>query len=154
MSVFHVTMQDVCNEFLVVTAAAWALLLSSELTRESLSCMLDGALQCMHVSPVPPLLQDVLKRQVPPGAILLELHPDALDSNGYQGGAVALLQELYNLGYTDISHSGYVGARSLVIVTCSRLLMRLSDAQSMSLHCSWCHAAACFWSRNAARARV
>ena len=45
-------------------------------------------------------------RQTPPGAILLELHPDAVEAHGYPGGAGAVLQQLHALGYTDMSHSG------------------------------------------------
>ena len=50
--------------------------------------------------------QEVLMRQTPPGAILLELYPDLMEAHGYTGGAVALLQQLHALGYTTISHSG------------------------------------------------
>ena len=37
----------------------------------------------------------------------MELHPQQLEDNGFDGGAVALLEELYSWGYTDVSHSGY-----------------------------------------------
>ena len=53
-------------------------------------------------------MQEVLTRQTPPGVILLELHPHDMEAHGYEGGAVAMLQSLYALGYTDISHSGCV----------------------------------------------
>ena len=52
------------------------------------------------------VVQEVLTRETPPGVILLALHPQQLDSHGYPGGAVAVLQRLHALGYTDISHSG------------------------------------------------
>lgn len=51
-------------------------------------------------------MQDVLMRKTPPGAILLELYPGDLEAHGYPGGAAALLQQLHDLGYTDMSHSG------------------------------------------------
>ena len=50
--------------------------------------------------------QEVLLRGTPPGVVLLELHSQRLDSHGFPGGALALLQQLHSLGYTDISHSG------------------------------------------------
>ena len=45
-------------------------------------------------------------RQTPPGVILLELHSQQLASHGFPGGALAVLQQLHTLGYTEISHSG------------------------------------------------
>ena len=50
--------------------------------------------------------QGLLGGERPPGVVLLELYPDALEQYGYPGGAVAVLQHLQDLGYTDISHSG------------------------------------------------
>lgn len=44
-----------------------------------------------------------------PAVIIVELHPQAMASSGYEGGAYQLLQQMYNWGYTHVSHSGYVG---------------------------------------------
>lgn len=44
----------------------------------------------------------------PPGVVLLELQPRAVRQNGYEGGALALLQKMQSWGYTDVSHSGCV----------------------------------------------
>lgn len=52
------------------------------------------------------VLQEVLTRQAPPGVVLMELHSQKLESNGFPGGALTVLQTLYSLGYTEISHSG------------------------------------------------
>jgi hypothetical protein len=49
--------------------------------------------------------QEVVRRH-PPGVILVELHPTAMEGTGYMGGALRLLQDLYSWGYTDVSHSG------------------------------------------------
>ena len=42
-----------------------------------------------------------------PGAIIVELHPHAMEEAGYQGGALRLLEQVYEWGYTHVSHSGY-----------------------------------------------
>ena len=52
------------------------------------------------------IAQEVFTGPKPPGVVLLELHPAAMEAHGFEGGAVALLQRLYSLGYTYISHSG------------------------------------------------
>ena len=55
--------------------------------------------------------QDVLfARPTPPGVLLLELMPGAIEATGYAGGGLRLLTELYDAGYTDVSHSGCVRA--------------------------------------------
>ena len=41
-----------------------------------------------------------------PAVILLELHPALLRDHGYPGGALGLLELLFALGYTDVSHAG------------------------------------------------
>ena len=43
----------------------------------------------------------------PPSVILLELAPPQMDTVGL-ANAATLLQQLYDLGYTEISHSGWV----------------------------------------------
>ena len=43
----------------------------------------------------------------PPGVVLLELQPQAVRQNGYEGGALGLLRKMHSWGYTDVSHSGY-----------------------------------------------
>lgn len=42
----------------------------------------------------------------PPGAIVVELLPHAIEDTGYDGGALQLLQQIYEWGYTHVSHSG------------------------------------------------
>lgn len=49
-------------------------------------------------------MQEVITRS-PPSVILLELNPLQAAAVG-SGDAPSLLQHLYDLGYTDISHSG------------------------------------------------
>ena len=49
-------------------------------------------------------VQEVITRS-PPSVILLELNPLQMTAVG-AGDAPTLLQDLYALGYTDISHSG------------------------------------------------
>ncbi len=41
-----------------------------------------------------------------PAVIIVELHPQAMASSGYKGGAYQLLQQMYDWGYTHVSHSG------------------------------------------------
>ena len=53
------------------------------------------------------LVQSVMRRSTP-GVILVELHPQAVESSGYDGGAVRLLQQVYDWGYTHVSHAGNV----------------------------------------------
>lgn len=45
--------------------------------------------------------------RAPPAVILLELYPEAVLRNGYEGGPVAILDRLHAAGYADILHSGY-----------------------------------------------
>ena len=37
----------------------------------------------------------------------MELHPHAMEEAGYEGGALRLLEQVYEWGYTHVSHSGY-----------------------------------------------
>lgn len=67
------------------------------------------------------MAQDILAQDNPPLVIMLELHPGHLDNHGFPGGAPAVLEHLYDLGYTDISHSG-----------CGTL----SKLQSLGTYCS------------------
>ena len=55
-------------------------------------------------------VQELLLRNntPPPGVVLLELQPQAVRQNGYEGGALGLLRKMHAWGYTDVSHSGYV----------------------------------------------
>ena len=57
------------------------------------------------------LVQDVIT-QSPPSVILMELTPSQMQAVGL-ADAATLLQQLYDLGYTDISHSGYASAGSI-----------------------------------------
>ena len=57
------------------------------------------------------LAQDVIT-QSPPSVILMELTPSQMQAVGL-ADAATLLQQLYDLGYTDISHSGYASAGSI-----------------------------------------
>ena len=52
-------------------------------------------------------MQELLKRSAP-GVIIVELHPQAIEDTGYEGGALRLLQQVYDWGYTHVSHSGCV----------------------------------------------
>ena len=52
-------------------------------------------------------MQELLARPSPPSVIVLELYPQLLEQHGFPGGAVGLLESLWERGYTDISHSGY-----------------------------------------------
>lgn len=63
------------------------------------------ALCCCHESHHCVHVQDVITRS-PPSVILLELNPLQMTAVG-AGDAPTLLQDLYDLGYTDMSHSGY-----------------------------------------------
>ena len=56
------------------------------------------------------LVQDVIT-QSPPSVILMELTPSQMQAVGL-ADAATLLQQLYDLGYTDVSHSGYASAGS------------------------------------------
>lgn len=49
-------------------------------------------------------LQEVIVSS-PPSVILMELAPSQMDAVGL-ADAATLLQQLYHLGYTEISHSG------------------------------------------------
>jgi hypothetical protein len=49
--------------------------------------------------------QDILRR-CKPGVIIVELHPHAMEETGYDGGALRLLEKVYEWGYTHVSHSG------------------------------------------------
>lgn len=49
-------------------------------------------------------LQDVIAMS-PPSVILMELTPSQMEAVGL-ADAATLLQQLYDMGYTDISHSG------------------------------------------------
>ena len=53
-------------------------------------------------------VQDLmLRNNTPPtGVVLLELQPQAVRQNGYEGGALGLLRKMHTWGYTDVSHSG------------------------------------------------
>ncbi|KAK9792043.1 hypothetical protein WJX73_001872 [Symbiochloris irregularis] len=53
-------------------------------------------------------LKGILSGPDAPSTVLLELYADKLEQYGYPGGAVAVLQHLYDLGYTEISHAGHV----------------------------------------------
>ena len=57
------------------------------------------------------LVQDVIT-QSPPSVILMELTPSQMQAVGL-ADAATLLQQLYDLGYTVISHSGYASAGSI-----------------------------------------
>ena len=63
-----------------------------------------------HAVLTPELLhvQDLMLRNntPPPGVVLLELQPQAVRQNGYEGGALGLLRKMHSWGYTDVSHSG------------------------------------------------
>ncbi len=50
-------------------------------------------------------MQDTVKR-CKPGVIIVELHPHAVEETAYQGGALRLLEMVYEWGYTHVSHSG------------------------------------------------
>ena len=50
-------------------------------------------------------LQDVIASS-PPSVILMELNPSQMEAVGL-ADAATLLQQLYDMGYTDISHSGW-----------------------------------------------
>lgn len=75
----------------------------------------DGNANC-EAQILPLSLQGVLSNDSAPNAVLLELHADKLEQYGYPGGAVAVLQQLYDLGYTDISHAGCVAQLTTVLL--------------------------------------
>lgn len=81
-------------------------------------------------------------RKTPPGLIMLELHAQRLDSYGYEGGALALLQRLHSLGYTDISHSGYANGAPCRSV-CSGLCPAHSSRKAWDHMVAQQHAACC-----------
>ena len=41
-----------------------------------------------------------------PHVIMLELHPARMEKLGYAGGALAFVEQLYSMGYTDGYHAG------------------------------------------------
>lgn len=59
-------------------------------------------------------VQDVIT-QSPPSVILMELTPSQMQVVG-MANAATLLQQLYDLGYTDISHSGCAFAGSVMLL--------------------------------------
>ena len=63
-------------------------------------------------------MQDLLERPSPPSVIVLELYPQLLELHGFPGGAVGLLESLWRLGYTDISHSGYALSQKVPLHLC------------------------------------
>ena len=51
-------------------------------------------------------MQDLIATK-PPGVILMELYPQAMNRLGdSDGDAAELVQRMYDWGYSDISHSG------------------------------------------------
>ena len=64
------------------------------------SCLSTGVCPEHHVNG----LQEVIMSS-PPSVILMELAPSQMDTVGL-ADAATLLQQLYDLGYTEISHSG------------------------------------------------
>ena len=50
-------------------------------------------------------VQDVVEKSKP-GVIMIELYPNNMDELGYSGGALSLLEGIYNSGYQHVSHSG------------------------------------------------
>ena len=73
---------------------------------------MQWAVRCIQHAVLTPKLmpvQDLMLRNntPPPGVVLLELQPQAVRQNGYEGGALALLRKMHSWGYTDVSHSGY-----------------------------------------------
>lgn len=54
-------------------------------------------------------MQELLARSKP-GVVLIELHPHAVEATGYEGGALRLLEQVYEWGYTHVSHSGCASA--------------------------------------------
>ncbi len=71
-------------------------------------------------------VQDVIT-QSPPSVILMELTPSQMQAVGL-ADAATLLQQLYDLGYTDISHSGYASAGSITLLIQPHLIPNLSWA--------------------------
>jgi len=71
-------------------------------------------------------VQDVIT-QSPPSVILMELTPSQMQAVGL-ADAATLLQQLYDLGYTDISHSGYASAGSIMLLKQLHLIPNLSWA--------------------------
>ena len=71
-------------------------------------------------------VQDVITRS-PPSVILLDLLPAQMAAVGL-AGAATLLQQLYDMGYTEISHSGWVQCCS-----CS------AACYTLETHSSWRH---------------
>lgn len=58
-----------------------------------------------EVAEVVAIAQDLLERSAP-GVIVVELHAHAIEETGYEGGALRLLRQMYDWGYTHVSHSG------------------------------------------------
>ena len=83
------------------------------------------------------LVQEVMSRSKP-AVIIVELHPHAVESTGYEGGALRLLQQMVAWGYTHISHSGSVSSpESLSNFICRILPMSCYAHGCIFLQC--CH---------------
>ncbi|KAL3159283.1 hypothetical protein ABBQ32_011245 [Trebouxia sp. C0010 RCD-2024] len=82
-------------------------------------------------------LQEVIMSS-PPSVILMELAPSQMEAVGL-ADAATLLQQLYQLGYTEISHSGYVCDERWYNLTRSIRLRGLGFAGQDSLRQpTWC----------------
>ena len=83
------------------------------------------------------IVQEVMEAW-PPGVVMVELHPAAVAGTGYEGGAIRLLQRLYDWGYTGISHSG-CGPELCFPQLCRASSLpgiQSPDPESQILHCS------------------
>ena len=70
---------------------------------------------------MPVLAQGLLQRPtLPPGVVLLEMLPAAVEAAGYEGGALALLGRMHAWGYTDMSHSGCAARPTCMHACCNQ----------------------------------